>query len=195
MRSKESFTFIAGGPLSAGYNVALVGYTLAPEATLDEMAAEILAALDWLTGELPALGVDSGNICLSGWSAGAHLAVGAMGHPSVRGCLAISGLYDLEPIRFCYVNDKLGLDAAAARRNSPIHHLPLASPPLTIAVGTSELPLMRRQSADYAAACVAGGLPVVFCEVPGADHFTILDEIARPDGRFTAILRNALATL
>ena len=44
-----------------------------------------------------------------------------MDHPSVRACLAISGIYDLEPMRHCYVNDKLGLDEAMALRNSPIH--------------------------------------------------------------------------
>ena len=120
--------------------------------------------------------------------------MGAINHPSVQGCLAISGIYDLEPMRFCYVNDKLGLDEAAARRNSPIHHLPLTSPPLTVAVGGNELPLMHRHSSDYAEACAERGLPVIFCEVPGADHFTILDEIARPDGRLTAILRNLKAS-
>ena len=76
MRSKESFTFVAGGPLSAGFNVALVGYTLAPEASLDEMAAEVHSALDWLAGELPALGVVSGK----------NLSVGMVGgRPSCGG--------------------------------------------------------------------------------------------------------------
>jgi arylformamidase len=183
MRSKESFTFTAAGPLSAGINVALAGYTLAPEATLDEMAEEIRRALDWLAKSLPGLGADPERIFLSGWSAGGHLAVMALDHPSVRGCLAISGLYDLESIRHCYVNDKLGLDEAAARRNSPIHHLPRRSPPLTITVGGDELPLMYQQSTDFAAACSAQGLPATFREVPGANHFTILDDMARPDGK------------
>ena len=115
MRSKEAFTFVASGPLSAGINVALVGYTLAPEISIDEMVAEIRRALDWLVSGLPALGADPSKIFLSGWSAGAHLAAVAMDHPSVRGCVAISGIYDLEPMRHCYVNDKLRLDEDAAR--------------------------------------------------------------------------------
>ena len=52
MRSKEAFTFVASGPLSAGINVALVGYTLAPEISIDEMVAEIRRALDWLVSGL-----------------------------------------------------------------------------------------------------------------------------------------------
>jgi acetyl esterase/lipase len=102
-----------------GINVALVGYTLAPDASMDDMVAEVRHAIDWLTSALPALGGDPSKLVLSGWSAGAQLAAVAMDHPSVRACLAISGIYDLEPMRHCYVNDKLGLDEASAARNSP----------------------------------------------------------------------------
>ena len=124
MRAKESFAFAATGPLAAGINVALVGYTLAPAASMDEIVAEIRSALDWLAAKLPALGGDPEKLLLSGWSAGAQLAAMTMDHPSVRGCLAISGIYDLEPMRHCYVNDKLGLDEATALRNSPIRLQP-----------------------------------------------------------------------
>ena len=33
--AKEGFSFIAEGPLARGFNVAVAGYTLAPEATMD----------------------------------------------------------------------------------------------------------------------------------------------------------------
>ena len=193
MRSKEAFTFVASGPLSAGINVALVGYTLAPEISIDEMVAEIRRALDWLVSGLPALGADPSKIFLSGWSAGAHLAAVAMDHPSVRGCVAISGIYDLEPMRHCYVNDKLGLDEDAARRNSPIRQQSSPALPLAIVVGGAEAPLMYQQSADYAAERANRGLPVAFHEIPGADHFSILEDMERADGRLTAIVREAVS--
>jgi arylformamidase len=193
MRSKESFTFIASGPLSAGINVALAGYTLAPDASIDQMVAEVAAALNWLTSALPALGADPLQIFLSGWSAGAHLAVVAMDHPSVRGCLAISGIYDLEPMRHCYVNDKLGLDEAAVRCHSPIRQQSPSIRPLTVVVGGAELPLMYQQTADYAAARAGRGLPVVFREIPDADHFSILEDMARGDGRLVNMLRDVIA--
>ena len=41
-----------------------------------------------------------------------------MSLPAVRGGLAINGIYDLEPIRLNYLNDKLGLDEVEAERNS-----------------------------------------------------------------------------
>ena len=193
MRSKEAFTFVASGPLSAGINVALVGYTLAPEISIDEMVAEIRRALDWLVLGLPALGADPSKIFLSGWSAGAHLAAVAMDHPSVRGCVAISGIYDLEPMRHCYVNDKLRLDEDAAQRNSPIRQQSSPALPLAVVVGGAEVPLMYQQSADYAAERAKCGLPVAFHEIPGADHFSILEGMERADGRLTAIVHEAVA--
>jgi hypothetical protein len=42
----------------------------------------------------------------------------------VKGGVAISGLYDLEPIRLSYVNNKLRMDEAEAHALSPIQHVP-----------------------------------------------------------------------
>jgi arylformamidase len=193
MRAKESFAFVAAGPLASGMNVALVGYTLAPAASMDEMVAEIRSALDWLAAELPALGGDAEKLLLSGWSAGAQLAAMTMDRASVRGCLAISGIYDLEPMRHCYVNDKLCLDEAAALRNSPIHARPSAKIPLAIVVGGAELPLMLQQSADYAEARSQQGMSALWREIPGADHFSILDEMEASDGQITDGLRDLRA--
>ena len=193
MRLKDSFTFVAAGPLAMGINVALVGYTLAPDASMDDMVAEVRHALDWLTSALPALDGDPSKLVLSGWSAGAQLAAVAMDHPSVRACLAISGIYDLEPMRHCYVNDKLGLDEASAARNSPIRLRPSAALPLAVVVGGAELPLMYQQSADYAEARAKQSLPVAFREIPDADHFSILGDLEHADGLLVAILRELMA--
>jgi arylformamidase len=193
MRAKDNFTFLAKGPLAIGMNVALVGYTLAPTASMDEIVAEIREALDWLAAQLPALGGDAEKLLVSGWSAGGHLAAMTMDHPAVRGCLAISGIYDLEPIRHCYVNDKLGLDEAAAQRNAPMLVRPSRQIPLAIVVGGAELPLMVQQSADYAQMLTQHGWPVQFGEIAGADHFSILEEMEKDDGAITGILRDLRA--
>src|SRR6266404_8820783 len=120
MRAKEVFAIFAAGPLAHGINVAMIGYTLAPEATLDEIVAEIHQGLDYLAEELPALGGDANRIVVSGWSAGGHLTAMALSHRCVKAAMAISGIYDLEPIRHSYLNVKLGLDEATSRRNSPV---------------------------------------------------------------------------
>jgi acetyl esterase/lipase len=187
-RAKETFALFAEGPLAYGINVALIGYTLAPEATLDQIVAEIHAGIDHLAGQLPALG-DTKGIVVSGWSAGGHLTAMALSNPHVKAGMAISGIYDLEPIRHSYLNDKLRLDEAMSRRNSPMMAAGGAMKPLSLVVGSAELPLLRKQTADFAGHRAKYGLPVTYEEIPGADHFTIMNELASPSGRITTLIR------
>jgi acetyl esterase/lipase len=188
-RAKETFALFAEGPLAYGINVALIGYTLAPEATLDQIVAEIRAGIDHLAGQLPALGGDTKGIVVSGWSAGGHLTAMALSNPHVKAGMAISGIYDLEPIRHSYLNDKLRLDEAMSRRNSPMMAAGGAMKPLSLVVGSAELPLLRKQTADFAGHRAKYGLPVTYEEIPGADHFTIMNELASPTGRITTLIR------
>ena len=188
-RAKEVFTVVAEGPMAHGINVALIGYTLAPEATLDQIVAEIHAGIDYLAAQLPTLGAAADGIVVSGWSAGGHLTSMALSHPKVRAGMAISGIYDLEPIRHSYLDVKLKLDAEMSRRNSPqmMESGPLK--PLSLVVGSAELSLLRKQTADFAGHRAKYGLPVTCEEIPDANHFTILHEMMSPAGRITTLIR------
>jgi arylformamidase len=188
--AKEGFSFIAEGPLAQGFHVAVAGYTLAPEARMDGIVREAHTALHWLHQHLSALGGDPTRLYVGGWSAGGHLAAMLMDEPMVAGGLAISGLFDLEPIRLCYLNEKLGLDTEGARRNSLLLNLPARAAKLLIAYGADELAELKRQSREFAAAWSARGLPGEMIEVPDCHHYAVLEQLAQPNG----ILVNALAT-
>jgi acetyl esterase/lipase len=192
-RAKENFTFCAAGPMAHGINVALIGYTLAPDATLDGIVEEVRAAIDYLARDLPALGGDPEQIVVSGWSAGGHLSSMVLGHPRIKAGLLISGVYNLEPIRHSYLNAKLGLDEAMSHRNSPVKQQGGVNKPLVVVAGSGELPLLREQSAGFAAHRAMYGLPLVYEEIPGANHFTMMDELAAPSGRLTTLVRQLLA--
>jgi len=58
--------------------------------------------------------------------------------------VAISGLFELEPLLGSYVNDKLRMDQAMAKRNSPILALPKTSKQLDLFAGAAELELRVR---------------------------------------------------
>jgi arylformamidase len=191
MRAKEFFTMFAAGAMAHGINVAFIGYTLAPDATLEQIVAEIHAGSDFLAGRLPELGADPDRIIASGWSAGGHLTAMAMLNKHIKGGVAISGIYDLEPIRHSYLNVKLGLDEAMSQRNSPML-LKHAVKPMALVVGGEELPLLRKQTADFAAYRASHGLPVIYEEIPGTNHFTIMDEMASPSGRITTLIRQVM---
>jgi acetyl esterase/lipase len=188
---KEPFAFLGDGLLPAGFNLAVVEYTLAPAARMDAIVVEIRASVAWVIEHAKELGGDPGRVFVSGHSAGGHLTAMAMSDPRVAGGLAISGIYDLEPIRLNYLNEKLGLDPAESARNSPLLHLPSRAAPLIVTVGLGELPELIRQSEEFAAAWRQRGLPGRYLPLASHDHFSILDELARPDG---ALVR-ALTTL
>ena len=179
MRAKEVFAFLAAGPLAHRIGVALIGYTLAPQIRLDGIVAEVRTALDFVSKKYR-------TIVLSGWSAGGHLTAMGMGHPAVQAGLAISGIYDLEPMRLSYINDKLRLDEAEQKRNSPML-LPATGKPLVVAYGKAELPELQRQSEEYAKVAKAKALGLA-----KHDHFTILEELASPDGALTKALRTLI---
>jgi arylformamidase len=186
---KEPLSYVGEGLLPAGFNVVLVEYTLAPAARLDAIVAEIRAAVAWVIEHAKEHGGDPRRVFVAGHSAGGHLTAMAMDDPRVAGGVAISGLFDLEPIRLCYLNDKLHLDPAEAERNSPILHLPGRAAPLVVTVGLGELPELIRQSAEYAEAWTKGGLPGRYLPLPGHEHFSILEELARPNGAILAALK------
>ena len=126
---------------------------------MDRIVGEVRHAISWLHAHLCDYGGDPGRIYVAGHSAGGHLTAMTMPLGAVRGGIAISGLYDLEPIRLNYLNEKLRLDEAETQRNSPMLNFPPMAGPLIVTYGAAELPELCRQSIDYAKAWVERGLP------------------------------------
>jgi arylformamidase len=185
---KDIFAFLAEGPRAHGIDVAVVGYTLAPEARLTDIVEEIRRALSVLRDRAGDFGFDRDRLFVGGWSAGGHLTAIMSDHPAFRGGLPISGIFDLEPIALNYLNEKLALDANEIATLSPLRVLRDRSPPLRLFVGGDELPELRRQSAGYAQAARERGLPVALTVLPARHHYSILDELARPEGAITRAL-------
>jgi arylformamidase len=182
MNDKESFGFLANGPLAHGINFAVIEYTLAPTVRLSDIVEETRRAIGWLADHLGSYGADEDRLYVSGHSAGGQLTAMSIELPIVRGGLAISGIYDLEPIRLNYLNEKLRLDPAEVKQYSPLFHLPAAAPELVIAYGMRELPELCRQSVDYGRAWSERGLSGRLLSIEGANHFTILEALANPKG-------------
>lgn len=179
--SKEVFSCVAEGPLAHGFDVALIGYTLAPEATLTEIVDEVRAALRWLRQHGPDHSISAERILVSGWSAGGHLTTMALGEADAG--LSISGVFDLEPCRLNYLNDALHLSENEVQALSPIRQQPLQSGPLIVAFGDAELPELQRQSRDYHDARIKAGVASELMPLSAHDHFSIIEELAFPDGK------------
>ena len=104
----------------------------------------------------------------------------------VKGAIALSGLYDLEPIRLSNINEWMKLDHGSVERNSPIRHLPDVGGRLVISFGENETNEFKRQSIEYAKAWSSKGMVCDFFEMKGRNHFDIildLDDFSTPIGR------------
>lgn len=189
--SKEDNAFVALGLVPHGVSVAVMNYTLAPIASLDEIVRQVRAAAEFLRSGSGSQNIGAGPIAVGGSSAGGHL-VGMLlaegwGGSSVVAqgigtALALSGLFDLQPLRHTSVNSWLSLNEEDAIRNSPIQHIPSNSDThLIVSVGGRETSEFRRQTADYAAAWRAGGKACDIVAMPNHNHFDIALSLSDPN--------------
>ncbi len=185
--SREVFAMLVEGVAAHGWSVAIPGYSLAPDASLTQIVAEISQSLDWLSQHGAAYGI-SGPVILSGWSAGAQLVAMTLDHPRVAAGLAISGVYDLAPIRDTGLNNALKLTDREVAALSPLRR-PAVQKRLDIAYGTAELPALVFDSVQLHKARTAANAPGKIFPIEGADHFSILGELRRPDGALVDIAR------
>ena len=182
---REAFAMLVEGLSAHGWSVAIPGYTLAPDASLTQISEEIGLALDWLAERGAEHGM-AGPVLLSGWSAGAQLAALHLSHASVVAALAISGVYDLAPIRDTNLNAALSLSDSEIQSLSPLH-LPSVPKPMAIAYGTAELPALVQDAQQLHSRREKDGAPGPLVPVEGANHFSILTDISRPDGRLLPV--------
>ncbi|HEX9170943.1 MAG TPA: alpha/beta hydrolase [Roseiarcus sp.] len=192
--SRELFAAYGEGLAVAGWSVAMPGYTLAPQASLTAIVEEIGAALDWLADKGSAHGV-AGPVVLAGWSAGAQLAALHLGHRRVAAGLAISGVYDLAPLRDTALNDALKLTDREIATLSPVLSPPDSPKPLAIAYGTRELPALVHDSLQLHALRSAAHLPGPLLPIAGADHFTILEQLRQPGGELVRAAQRLIGDL
>lgn len=194
-QDKLEFSYVAETYAAHGINLAVINYRLAPHVTMDDIVADVRTAIAFLHKNSANYGYASDKIYVSGSSAGGHLTVMALmtdwqkfGLPTdtVKGGCALSGLYDLEAIRLCYLNKEIGLDAPTAKRNSPILHLPKTSAPLILSVGGAESAEFHRQQDDFAHAWRGAGLDCSIVKQNGGHHFDMIDRFADPTSELWA---------
>ncbi len=191
---RESFSHLAAGANARGLAFALAGYDLCPTVMIIEIIEQVRAAAAFLGRR------HGGPIVACGHSAGGHLAGCLVGTDwKKRGAdlpadltpagLSISGLFDLTPLLQTSMNADLKLDVAEIQRTSPIFWpVPPAAHAFDAWVGADESPEFLRQSRIIADAWQQKGIATRYEAVTGANHFTVLDPLAKPDSPLTARL-------
>jgi len=185
------FSQVAAGANARGLAVALAGYDLCPEVTLEQIIDEVRDAAVFLWRR------HGRKLVACGHSAGGHLAAcllatdwkrRASDLPAglVPAAFSISGLFDLAPLVHVSMNADLRLDEAAARRASPLFwEIPAGARALEAWAGGKESTEFLRQSRTIAEAWGKKSVAARYVEVAGVDHFTILDPLRDPQSAMT----------
>jgi acetyl esterase/lipase len=179
--SREGFSALGDGVRAHGWSVAMPSYTLTPDGTMTNIVDEIRMALDFTRTKV------QGPIIVSGWSAGGHLTAMVLDHPAVHAGLAISGVFELGPVRDTYLNEKARITETEMETLSPLRH-PVCPKPLSFAYGSAELPPLVSDSRDLHAKRAAAHAPGALIPGPGDNHFTIIASLRQKHGLLTKAL-------
>ncbi|NAO99037.1 alpha/beta hydrolase fold domain-containing protein [Halomonas sp. MG34] len=202
--SHREFSFIVDGLVNAGITVAVVNYALCPKVRFSELVRQSQAAVAYVYRHAAELGVDPEQLSISGHSAGGHLCAmlmstdweGAFGLPNqlIRGALCISGLYDLRPFPWSWLQPKLQLSGRDVQEFSPIW-LPCRVPaPIKLVAGGLESEEFERQMSSYAEHLSQQGQTVTQQLLPNVDHFSILENYLN-DGCFVEWIKGFHASV
>jgi len=201
MRDRTLFRFLGETFAALGCDAIFADYPLAPEVGVAEITEAVRALVPAVRAEATDRHGAALPIIAAGHSAGGHLAVElALTDPAVwglasspiAGVLALSGVYDLEPLVSTSLDRALRLDAETARAVSPVHRADHAAAPALFAVGGGETPAFLDQNRAMAEAWRAAGAPAETLVVGDADHFRLLDDLTDPAGPLHAAVAHLL---
>ena len=185
----------------AGAQFIAVNFTVAPDATIDEMVRQCRGAAAFVYHAAVDWGGNPERIFLLGHSSGAHLVSNVavtdwapLGLPTdlVKGIAVASGPYDLAPVLLSKRNAYLHLDRAAAERNTAARHLRPNLPPAVISWGGKELAEFKRQGQAFADKWEDKTASVTRLFFACNNHFDQRDEIAKPNGPFAKAFRSMM---
>lgn len=197
--NKDYFTYVARAFAAYGITTVIVDYGLIPSVSMDEIVRQCRQSVAWIYQNANRYNIDPDKIYISGHSAGGHLVATTLtanwqefnipGN-SVKAGMGISGLYDLEPISKCFLQQDLSLDPATVARNSPVNETAPAHGHLSLVVGDQEGPEYYRQSlAQHQAWPGCSDAPIA---MKPYNHFTIISSLAEPSSDLARLIRRQM---
>lgn len=152
--TKGFFSFLAEPFVKEGISVAVLEYDLCPAVSVDKIISQCRSAISWLYQHAGAYGMRCDELIIAGHSAGGHLTAmmfatdwtqHSVPPEAIIGGVAISGLFDLDPIRQTAMNTDLQLEPNDVLVSSPARLKPAINVPLALVVGGRESSEFHRQ--------------------------------------------------
>lgn len=180
----RDFAQVAFGPHAMDFTTVLVDYALCPVVTLDEIVRQVRAAAAWVLRNIGEHGGDPRRVVIGGHSAGGHLGAMLLNTPwqaqyglpddPFAGAVLVSGLYDVAPLRYSYLQPAIQLDDGIVLRNTPLSFVRPCRTPVVLTWGEREQPAFEQQSARMLEAWHAAGNTGELMPQPGADHLSAI---------------------
>lgn len=199
--SKE-FSCVALGLKPLGITTVVVNYALCPYVTIDEIVRQTRAALAWTLRHIAQYGGDPTRVAVGGHSAGGQLTAMALqtdwqrdyGLPAdpFKAGLLISGIYDITPLRYSYLQPLIQLDDGLVQRNSPLFSVRPCTTPIWTTWGALESREFERQANTFHEAWRATGNQGELCAVPQTNHFSVIHGFEKPESELSQWLARQL---
>ena len=199
--SKE-FSCVALGLHALGISTVVINYSLCPKVGIDEITRQARAAVAWVLRHIHAHGGDPARVAVGGHSAGGHLAAMCLqtawaaeyglANDPLAAAVLVSGLYDLQPLRYSYLQPQIQLDDGVIRRCSPLFGVRECRTPTLVTWGAHESSEFARQSSALHAASQAVGHRTELVAQDGANHFTAIYGFEDPSSPLCRWLAAAL---
>lgn len=180
----KHFHGVALGLQARGITTVVINYALCPFVTIDEITRQARAAVAWTVRNIEQYGGDPTRVAIGGHSAGGHLTAMCLqtewqrdyglAQDPLKAAVLVSGLYDLQPLRYSYLQPMIQLDDGIVKRNSPAFLVRKSDTPVWITWGGAESPEFARQAQIYHDAWKAVGNSAELSAIPDADHFTAI---------------------
>jgi arylformamidase len=194
--SSKEFSFFASGVVPHGITVAVMNYALCPQVTIAEITRQSRAAVLWLAGNARQYCGNPAEIFVAGHSAGGQQVgmllsgggsrdIDAASHEAaaarvLKGGIAVSGLFDLRPLRHSWLQPSLQLTDSLAAEQSPLLQIPRKAGRLLLTVGGEESASFLSQSQNYLTAWKKAGLEGEYFPQPGRNHYESVYGFADP---------------
>ncbi|WP_108658434.1 alpha/beta hydrolase [Acuticoccus kandeliae] len=180
------FDFVTDTAKAAHATFYNVDYRLMPGVRMADVVADALAACEIATREAE-------HVVIAGHSAGAHLAVECalrLSRPPAA-VIGLSGIYDLDPLRYSFIQRDIGLTEDEVRDFSPITRAAEIPCPVHLAAGAEEMVEFRRQSARLFEAIRAAGGKASMRFVEFRNHVSIVTDLAVKESGWSILAADA----
>ena len=193
---KEAMAFMAPAFQAAGITFASLGHRLAPH-HYDDGFPDLCNGIACLVANVDRHGGDPDRIFVGGHSSGGHYAAQlavtrdwqarhGLGRDVIKGCLPISGVYDVSSDSDMADWPPPCLEEGDdGQQKSPLYRLAETPPPFLVSWGSADYPFLIPQAKAFATALGDAGADIETREMEGKTHFSVMGEGAEPGGEWS----------